>query len=178
MSVRRKLIRALVQRLLTEQGVGSGPVDVEKLAGLLGIDVRKQNAGPDLSGFILRNPENGKVVIGVNRAHAPTRQRFTIAHELGHFHLHEGEALRVDRTHAFRVNLRDDIASKGTDTEEKEANLFAAELLVPNSFLRKDLREHGTLDLGDERAIAKWAKRYQVSPQMLTFRLTYLGVQF
>jgi len=177
MPVRRKSIRAIAQRLLAEHQINTAPVDVEGVARALNIEVKKQNADPDLSGFVLRNPENGTVVIGVNSAHAITRRRFTIAHELGHFLLHEGETLRVDRTHAFRVNLRDDISSKGTDIEEKEANLFAAELLVPFTFLRKDLRDQGTLDLGDEDAIISWAKRYQVSPQMLSFRMSYLGVQ-
>jgi IrrE N-terminal-like domain len=54
-------------------------------------------------------------------------------------HLDEGRA-------AFTVNLRSSESSKGEDNDEREANLFAAELLMPAKFLREDL-EGEELDL-------------------------------
>jgi Zn-dependent peptidase ImmA (M78 family) len=66
------------------------------------------------------------------------------------------------------------ISSKGEDNDEREANLFAAELLMPAKFLREDL-EGVELDLlGDSKFLTDLAKKYSVSLQALTFRLTYL----
>ena len=68
-----------------------------------------------------------------------------------------------------------DQAKKDTDSEEKEANLFAAELLMPVRFLDRDIRNIGSLDLIDEDVVAALAEKYGVSTQAMTFRLAYLG---
>ncbi|MDI9636216.1 ImmA/IrrE family metallo-endopeptidase [Geitlerinema splendidum] len=114
-----------------------------------------------------------KAIIGINDRHPENRQRFTIAHELGHYLLHEQEKLHVDRR--FQIQLRDGNSSKGEREEEKEANLFAAELLMPTSFIQQDLAGVEGLDLEDDAAIADLAKKYGVSTQAMTFRLAYLG---
>lgn len=87
--------------------------------------------------------------------------------------MHEGDALHVDRR--FLVNLRDTKSSEGTDLEEKEANLFAAELLMPRQFLERDVAEIGVVDLEEEDVIRELAEKYEVSTQAMTFRLNYLG---
>lgn len=175
MAVRRKHIRTLVERLLSSQGVKSAPVEVEKLALALGVEVRYEPADDHLSGFLLRDLKHHGAVIGVNSKHHKNRQRFTIAHELGHFFLHEGERVHVDRAdYGFQVKLRNEDSSKGIDEEEKEANLFAAELLMPASFLENDLTKVETLDLLDEDALKNLADSYRVSTTALTFRLAYL----
>jgi Zn-dependent peptidase ImmA (M78 family) len=129
------------------------------------------------SGFIVRDEENlRKIVIGANKSHHPHRQRFTIAHELGHFLLHKGETVHVDEGRgALATNLRDSESSKGEDNEEKEANLFAAELLMPAKFLKKDLEGKSFDLLADTTLLDGLAKKYQVSTQALTFRLANLG---
>ena len=173
MFVRRKHIGMLVQQLLTNQAVKDVPVDVVAIAKKMGLEVRKERAEPDISGFLLRDPKTGFAVIGVNSVQHANRQRFTVAHELGHFLLHRGDKLHVDR--GYEVKLRDIKSSEGTDLEEKEANLFAAELLMPEQFLAKDLLSLGSIDLFDEIQLGKLAKRYKVSTQALAFRLAYLG---
>ncbi len=59
------------------------------------------------------------IAIGVNKKHPRTRQRFTIAHELGHFMLGHGSGM-----------CKDDGVIRGRD-KEFHANHFAAELLMP-----------------------------------------------
>lgn len=169
-TVRRRPIRTLTKRLLQEHQIDAPPVDVAKLAEQMGVVVHFEPADDELSGFLLRDVDRYKALIGVNKDHAPTRQRFTIAHELGHLLLHKGEPLHVDR--GMKVNLRDGAASQGTIIEEKEANLFAAELLMPAHFLRKDLQEKISLEI--EGDIEWLAKKYDVSAQAMTFRLSYL----
>jgi len=173
MSVRRKLIRDLSTGLLERHNIVSAPVDVEKIAQALHLDVRKDSVEGDISGFLFRNHEKSSAIIGVNRKQHSNRQRFTVAHELGHFLLHAGDKIHVDR--GFEVRLRSDESSKGTDIDEKEANLFAAELLMPKSFVEKDLEKVGPVDLMDEKTIKKLAEKYQVSPHAFAFRLAYLG---
>ena len=112
------------------------------------------------------------MVIGVNRDQATVRQRFTIAHELGHLLLHEYSRVHVDR--GFRVRLRSGLSSEGTDRDEMEANRFAAELLMPIEFLQADL-EKREFDLADDSEFQTLAKRYGVSTQALAIRLNGLG---
>ncbi len=177
MAVRRKYVRTLVERILNVNGIDKPPVPVENLVATLGADLRYEPANDDLSGFLIRDPKkNQRAIIGVNLNHATNRKRFTVAHELGHFLMHQGDMVHVDRFNAvFQVKLRSEEASKGTDIEEIEANLFAAELLMPASFLKLDLDSMQPQDIEDEEALRKLASIYEVSLQALTFRLVYLG---
>ena len=86
---------------------------------------------------------------------------------------HDFDDLHVDRQ--LRVWLRSELSSQGTNVEEKEANLFAAELLMPVRYLEGDVEQIGTIDLGDADALVDLAEKYGVSTQAMTFRLAYLG---
>jgi Zn-dependent peptidase ImmA (M78 family) len=177
MPVRRKYIRSLVDKLLVTQRIQSAPVQVENIARALGADVVYQPADDDLSGFLFRDYKQRSAIIGVNAKHHPNRQRFTIAHEIGHFLLHEYEGFHFDGTNqGFQLRLRDEESSKGTDDDEREANLFAAELLMPKRFLETDIAKIVDLDLLDDDAdsLKTLAARYQVSAQALTYRLVNL----
>ena len=174
MAVRRKLIRDLIEKLLAKHRVSSAPVPVEKIAKALGIKIRLDDVDDDLSGFLYRDTKEKKVIIGANRSHHENRQRFTIAHELGHFFLHEGELIHFDsEPGAFMINLRD--SSRGDSNDEREANFFAAELLMPAAFLAKDLEGQHLDLLSGNKFLEKLARKYLVSAQALTFRLANLG---
>ncbi|SNZ21673.1 ImmA/IrrE family metallo-endopeptidase [Cohaesibacter gelatinilyticus] len=56
---------------------------------------------------------------------------------------------------------------------EKEANAFAMELLMPEAFLREDIGQDG-IDVCDEVAVAKLAKKYQVPVNVMAGRLVDL----
>ncbi len=157
---------------LQSNGIREAPVNVEAIAKSAGLDVRRTPAEDDISGFLLKTP-NGPDVIGVNTLHHPNRQRFTISHELGHYFLHNYEEVHVDR---FLVKLRNQRSSTGEDAQEVEANAFAAELLIPERFVVKDLMEMDFNDLLDDRTMLQLAKKYQVSVQAMTNRLATLGL--
>lgn len=168
--VRYSKIAELVDRLLDKNGVTAPSVPVEKIAKSEGIIVTKKRLDDDTAGFLLRS--GGMKFIGVNQSQASTRQRFTIAHELGHALLHDGDELHVDKN--FRINFRDVVSTLATDVEEIESNTFAAWLLMPSKFLiRQITSEHLDIDDGDE--VAKLAGKYQVSPQAMTYRLANLA---
>jgi Zn-dependent peptidase ImmA (M78 family) len=142
---------------------------VEHLAEAAGAVIEYRNFNREISGLLVRRQK--MAVIGVAREQSGPRQRFTIAHELGHLLLHDGIEVRVDKE--FRVNLRSSASSKAEDVEEIEANAFAAELLMPREFLRQEFRQL-TFDIEDEEQIADLALRYAVSTQAMTFRLMNL----
>jgi len=177
MAVRRKIIRAHVEYLLEKQRIKNGAVDVKKIAKSLGAEIKFEPAEDNLSGFLLRDASTKRAIIGVNSKHSEKRQRFTIAHEIGHLLLHKGEHLHIDRMeNGYSVNLRNSESSDGTNEEEKEANLFAAELLMPKIFLDAELAKHKNLDLfDDDEVLQNLAEKYEVSQQALTYRLNYLG---
>jgi Zn-dependent peptidase ImmA (M78 family) len=156
--------------LLARQGIDTPPVAVDEVAASLGVAVRKQPLEENVSAVLVLKP-GGTPVIGVNAHHHANRQRFSIAHELGHFVLHgETSELFVDE---FMVRFRDAKSSLAIDPKEIEANTFAASLLMPEHMLRADLtkREFSALD---EAAVRSLALRYGVSEQALTFRLVNL----
>lgn len=170
--VRRKLIRLRVNELLRRNRIHSAPVDVDGIATNLGIEVVYTDPKDDnLSGFLLHDLKTGRRVIGVNETHAPTRKRFTVGHEIGHAMLHPVAELHVDRM-IFRIKLRNQASTTGTDLEEREANLFAAELLMPAKLVHEAAEQIGELD---EAAVDALADRFRVSSQAMTIRLGSLG---
>jgi Zn-dependent peptidase ImmA (M78 family) len=171
MTIRRKKIETLVTKLLAENGIKEAPVQVSKIAKTEGLRIFIDSLEGDLSGFLYR--DKSQAVIGVNTHHHPVRQNFTIGHELGHYLLHDQEPLHVD--HEFRVRLRSDMSSQGTDLAEREANFFAASLLMPKEFLEADLENEDYVDLLDDEFLHGLSRKYGVSAQALVNRLKNLG---
>src|SRR5947199_10768003 len=97
MLIRRKHIRAVALELLESHHVKKPPVPVDAIAQRMGAAVIKKHSDSEISGFILRDSAKNEVIIGVNESHHPNRQRFTVAHELGHLLLHRGEELHIDK---------------------------------------------------------------------------------
>lgn len=150
----KKIIEKFVLELLDGNKITQPPVDVEKIAKYLNIKVKKHpyNSKNDLSAMLIRDDKN--VLIGVNSNHSEQRQRFSIAHEIGHFLLHEGDKLFVDREIKYKVNFRDSKSSLGIDSNEIEANRFASSLLIPDRFISKDLTSY-EIDIDDKNNIEK-----------------------
>lgn len=166
------------RKVLRELGIKHGPVKLKPLTQKLGIDLVSEDLDEELSGVLI-NKEDQKVLIAVNSNHLATRQRFTIAHEIGHFVLaHSGEMF-VDKTLRQRavVVRRDGRSSKGTDKDEVEANRFAAELLMPRDFVEGEVRKRLARKSTPSRAalVSDLAKFFEVSSQAMEYRLVNLG---
>jgi Zn-dependent peptidase ImmA (M78 family) len=158
-------------RLLEQNEVRRAPVPVEAIAKALGIDVRYAPTSDDVSGALIRDGDTA--VIAVNSAQHENRQRFTIAHEIGHFVLHKRTQRHFDED--FRIDYRNAVSSKATQQSEIEANRFAAVLLMPENFLRRDLLRMETGESRAESAIQTLAVRYKVSSRAMELRLLNLG---
>jgi Zn-dependent peptidase ImmA (M78 family) len=173
----REQITKLVEQLLKRASVTKPPVPVERIAQLLDVEIRYVSFQGDISGMVAR--EGKHPVIGVNTSHSTARQRFTIAHEIGHLelgHLPEGiggDGVHIDRD--FKVMLRDSNSSQATDPTEIEANAYAAALLMPRSMLIKEQELSSGFDIEDDRLIQGLAARYKVSTQAMNFRLNNIA---
>ncbi|MFZ4807588.1 MAG: ImmA/IrrE family metallo-endopeptidase [Hyphomicrobiaceae bacterium] len=148
--------------------VTAPPVLVDEIIAAKRIALRFTPLAPDLSGMIFQ--KDGEPVIVVNSTHPPNRQRFTMAHELGHHELHLpaiGSSVHVDKKFAM---ARDLMSASGLDRQEIEANRFAAELLVPRTFLSRELQGR-VVDIEDEELVADLARLFRVSRQMMAIRI-------
>jgi Zn-dependent peptidase ImmA (M78 family) len=153
--------REKAESLLKMAKIVDAPVDIHKIANLLGFTIIESDFPTSYSGEIFI--EDNVKSIGVNKNQTLKRQRFTIAHELGHYlngHQYFDEEGKMLEDSEFDFN-------NPLHKQEKEANLFASELLIPKNFLVKDLEKSG-LDIG------KLTEKYQVSEQAMWIRLTSL----
>jgi len=66
--------------------------------------------------------------------------------------------------------MRNAASSAGIDEIEIEANSFAAELLMPETFLARSLLGQ-SFDIDDDGAVSALAKEYKVSIAAMRFRL-------
>jgi len=157
---------AVRERYLGLFGGPELPVPVEAIAGdLLGLRI-EESWDMECSGMLL--PAARKIVL--NAAEAPRdvaplrRFRFTIAHEIGHWICHVVGAGRSEPVFCRAKDLSED----ADRTLEREANVFAAELLMPEPAVRAAWEE-----LGDVEACAG---RFDVSPTAMQWRLYGFGL--
>ncbi len=169
---RRRAILRRVRDILDASQVTAPPVPVERIARKLA-HLRFSPLDNELSGMAFI--KDGTAIIGINALHHPNRQRFTIAHECGHLVLHREQVTRevhVDK--AFPMLMRDAVSAASVDPMEIEANLFAAELLMPEYLLAGELGD-STFDIDDDAAVTALARRFRVSMSAMQFRLGNLS---
>lgn len=151
-------------RTLNEYVAGQDlPIEVTPLANRLGIRVFRAPWPDSISGKIQRDSERGGAsgfAIFVNKDHPSVRRRFTIAHEIAHYVLHErkiGDGIFDDAM--YRSGL--------PHTEEVQANALAADILMPRSKVNAMLAMYGN-------DIEKLAEIFWVSEQAMSIRLGLL----
>lgn len=146
---------------IATKGIVTVPLDVKRIAELFNIDIQLAEMKDDLSGKLFKNEEDNSWIIQVNKNHHPNRQRYTIAHELGHYCLHR---------HLKKI-FEDQIFFRGTEscTEEWQANEFASSILMPENKFREMVRR-GTTD------IEELARKFEVSTLALRIRAKTLGM--
>lgn len=149
--LRRRGISA--EALLRLLGLDSPPVNVEWIATQLGVFIHRVPS-PGWVGALEVN--NDRADLWVADGDAFVRQRFTIAHELGHLVLHPDDRL-------FR-----DISFMG-DRKEMQANRWAADLLMPAFMVIPIARDFGY-------NVKKLSNLFQVSEQAMKIRGMALGL--
>ncbi len=151
-------------------------IDVQQVAIRLEIELMEYDFGDDVSGVLLRDGDKAK--IGYSTQTGRKRQRFTIAHELGHYMLnHQRQGVFVDTPEKYFTLFRDSNSSKGEDFQEREANAFAAALLMPLDLVREGtgyISRSNITRNEDFDLVSELARRFYVSNLAMSYRLTNL----
>ena len=144
----------------------TGAVPVYDIARALDIDEIREERLTSFEGCLLTDQHKSRGSILVNASSTPRRRRYTVGHELGHF---LNSRHRPTAENGFRCTQRDMAEPRGDERhvrQEREANVFAIELLAPRSFLKARLARSADLEhvvaISDERDISREAaaRRY------------------
>lgn len=161
MAVRQDAQRA-AQGILSDTWDGRLPIDPVRIARALGIDVITAHLADDVAGAIVKELGQDPSIV-LNAQDSQNRQRFTCAHEIGHY------VRREERGEDYEyIDYRDIFSSTGQHDEERFANAFAACLLMPDEHVRR-FHAEGLSDI-------QMALRFDVSRDAMTFRLLNLGL--
>lgn len=142
----------------------SVPVPVKTLPSMLGIKLHSAFLVPGISGMLEKSGDT--FLLTVNATDTDTRQRFTLAHEIGHYMLHR---------HLVGDGLDDDRAYRSTEVgkyhntligpkEEREANKFAANLLMPREAINRERAKDGM-------TVPQMARLFGVSEHAMSIRM-------
>lgn len=137
-------------------------IDLEAIAWLSGAKVKyRELDGCDAC--IAGRADVGRAIISIDNRSLPRRQRFSLAHEIGHWEWHRGLQLLCSK---------DDIRGSGIKlkglSREAAANRFAAELLMPGLMLKNAMRDFNRLDM---KTVRDLATRFDVSLTSMAYRL-------
>lgn len=165
----REEIEKLAVTKLQQYGVDTLPIDPLVIAKNNKIQVMNAEFhDASISGMISK--QDKQVTIYIKNNDVPTRKKFTIAHELGHFFLHlsnQEEGDFVDRARSKILLSSTSDYNEDDRNKEIEANQFAAALLMPENEVIKHLSDCGSID--------ELARRFGVSVSAMENRLLNLG---
>lgn len=147
-------IENLANKAIESVGSIEPPTPLNKIADKIGLKIVPFDFSKNISAILKKD----KKIIGVNKNHSPQRQRFSIAHEIGHF------LLNHDIQNDFVDNQFDKSSSM-----EREANVFASFLLMPTEWVKNKQKTVGL-------NIPAFAKDFKVSEQAMTIKLLELGL--
>jgi hypothetical protein len=151
--------REIAKVVLQQLGEVRPPIPIDEIAGAAGIsDIQTlQTAG--FEGALITDDCKSDGTILVSVRGNPERRRFTIGHELGHFlnPWHKPPA------GGFKCTKADMFSTEGGSARlnmEVEANVFSAEMLMPEKLFRRDVNKLNSPGL---EHIVELAGRYATS---------------
>ncbi len=151
------------ERVLRDLGITHpSEIDLEAIAWHLGVRIKRC----DLDGCEARIiGHHDRAIIRVRRSSHRRRQRFSIGHELGHWHHHRGRTL---------ICRSEDIGSRkqGTPKLERVADTYAADLLLPRYLFVPIARQHAKLSF---RTVRELGNEFDASLTATAIRLVESG---
>ena len=144
--------------MLRAAGATGAPISLRDVVSHLNLSLVERRREPFGSEAALVARGDGHA-IELRGSPGARRLRFTIAHEVGHFLLHPGRV----------TSERGGVTNQATARLEREADQFAAELLMPEHLVRQAVLDDGA----DARRLAD---RFDVSAQAMSLRLRHLGL--
>jgi Zn-dependent peptidase ImmA (M78 family)/transcriptional regulator with XRE-family HTH domain len=156
--------RALAQAALSLVAKAGRSIDDVDLPAVteeaFGADVAIVMLDAGFDGLAASSDDAKLIVLGTSQV--PSRQRFTLAHELGHLLAGDDQGVHLDR------DVYDKAQAK--DPTEMRANSFASAFLMPEKILREAVGPNGLMEPG----FAALACDLKVTPSALAFRLKEL----
>ncbi len=112
-------------------------IDLEAIAWTLGVRAVKYRPLDGCEAMIMGAGDSA--IVSINNRGSIGRQRFSLAHELGHWHYHRGQVM---------VCRSDEIGDLGkkVSPSEKHADIYAADLLMPRYLFLPEQRLFRNLD--------------------------------
>ncbi|KOO43081.1 ImmA/IrrE family metallo-endopeptidase [Priestia koreensis] len=161
-----------VTRVIRETLKLQTPINLELLVERLGGKIiESANIDENMEAKIEKVEDSFVITIDPNRY--PKRQRFSIAHELGHLFLHMGYLINPEKWNSTNEYIDSVYYRYGYNLEEFEANEFAACLLMPlEEFLNISKQNLN----GEFYNIEEIAKYFNVSTQAVSYRGKILGL--
>lgn len=145
------------------------PISIEKIVKDLSIVLKSYPFEDNISGVL--SIENNKPVIIYNNLQSKLRRRFTIAHELGHYILHQKTGkIFIDSN----IKLYRSENSRSTPEKallEREANFFAATILMPEDLVKQKYNELDKTCSDEDELMSLLSNEFQVSQAAMSFRL-------
>jgi Zn-dependent peptidase ImmA (M78 family) len=126
----------LAEKVLRDNFIKEAPVNADALARIYNLKIYYCNFEPDysnLSGFLRKN----RNMIFVNCDDPVKRKNFIVAHELGHYLLGHTD----EEEKGYAALYRGPIIVQAETDAEREATVFAANLIIPDRLLVYWIRE-------------------------------------
>lgn len=172
MDKRRKEYIADLSNVIRQTLSLKTPIDLENVVRQLnGALIKDVNIEGEMEAKIEKKEES--FVITINPNVFSKRQRFSVAHELGHLFLHMGYLINPQKWEKTNEYCDSVYYRNGYNTEELEANEFAGCLLMPAEEFLKVAQENlkdGYYDF------EKIADHFEVSVPSVTYRSKLLGI--
>jgi Zn-dependent peptidase ImmA (M78 family) len=168
---KKKAIETLANSLIDVLNL-SFPIPIEEVPAMLeGRIIFEPFHDENLEALIRKDGNSFEIQVSPDRS--PLRQRFSIAHEIGHLFLHMGYLINPELWDAVG-DYRDSVYYRlGHNSEEYEANEFAAAFLMPENEFKKIARENLVSGMYD---IEKISRYFGVSEMAVTTRGKWLGL--
>lgn len=160
-----KRIEIESRKYLDKFDIKQAPVPIEDIAEKMGIKI-SYAPSDEYSGMLIRK-EKGQALMGINSNEIKTRMRFTIAHEVAHYIFDTKSEVAID--YRSSLNLLD------KSDEEKRADLFAANILMPKKWINLDFEKIPRGSFSQEH-LTDLAKKYKVSLEAMKYRLVNMGL--
>lgn len=167
---KRAIIDNLTSQIISFYNINIPNTNIETLVRELGGTIKKVDAS-QLSfaeGRIQKTGDN-QFTITIDQDQSAERQKFTIAHELGHLFLHMGYQIDEEKW----KNQTTPFNRFGNTEQEYEAHEFAASLLMPKDIYIREFKKNITGKTVDIAAIADY---FQVSLAAASNRGKWLGL--
>lgn len=166
----KREIKNLVNELLKKHNLLFPPVSLDKI--LQGEDIKyiekdfkELDLGEDVDALIYKDDEIKFIVVNSKTHLYNERKRFTIAHELGHLFLHFSDNQK------HYVAFRSETLGESRE-EETEANIFAANLLMPDEMV-----EHEYFEM-EVQFLSVLAEKFRVSKTAMRLKLDELRLGY